>query len=147
MPEGLPAPLYLRVPTDLAFVRPSRKMIEGLLYAQRWPEDAVEEVALVATELVQNAIEHGSRADGSETTEIQIELLAGAVQLEVTDPGTGKDPRLLLERDVTLPVPLDAPRGRGLYLINRLATGLERGRIEGGGCRVRARMEPSEDEE
>lgn len=143
MPEGLSAPLVLRLPTDLAFVRPSRKMVEGLLRAQDWHDDLVEEVALIVTELVQNAIEHGSKADGSETADLSVELAEDSVLLEVSDPGTGKDPRLLMERDVTLPVPLDSPRGRGLFLINRLASSLERGRLDDGGCIVRARVEAS----
>lgn len=141
MPEGLPNPLLLQLPTDLVFVRPGRKMIEGLLGAQGWKEDDVEEAALVVTELIQNAIEHGSRADGSEQTTVAVHVQDGAVVLEVVDPGTGKDPRGLLERDVTAPVPLDASRGRGLYVVNRLVARLERERDAGGGCRVRVRLE------
>lgn len=143
MPEGLPAALRLLLPTDFVFVRPVRKMIEGLLRAQGWPEEVVEEVALVATELVQNAIEHGSRADGTEAADVTIRLDDTSVIVDVVDPGTGVDPCRLLDRDVAEPVPLDAPRGRGLFLINRLATWLERSRVEGGGCRVCARLESS----
>ena len=141
MPEGLPAPVRLVLVTDLVFVRVARKMLEGLLHAQGWGEEAVEEVALVATELVQNAIEHGSKNDGTEIAELWLRLDADAVVLEMTDPGTGKDPALLLDRDVEKPVPLDAARGRGLFLVNRLATRFERSRGDDGGCRVRARME------
>ena len=38
----------------------------------------------------------------------------------MTDPGTGKDPLGLLQRDVTLPPDLASPRGRGLFLIHRM---------------------------
>ncbi|MFV1959765.1 MAG: ATP-binding protein [Planctomycetota bacterium] len=141
MTECLPSSLVLHLPTDLAFVRPGRKMIEALLRAQGWPEDDLEEAALVATELIQNAIEHGSRGDGDEVTVVTIRVEEGAVEMEVLDPGTGRDPRELLELDVTLPVPLDAPRGRGLFLINRLATRLDRARDDGGGARVFVRLE------
>jgi len=141
MPEGLSAPVRLVLVTDLVFVRTARKMLEGLLNAQGWEEESVEEVALVATELVQNAIEHGSKNDGTEIVQLGIELDADAVVLDMTDPGTGKDPTLLLTRDVEQPVPLDAPRGRGLFLVNRLAMRFERSRDANGGCRVRARME------
>ena len=141
MPEGLSAPVSLLLVTDLVFVRAARKMLEGLLNAHGWEEESVEEVALVATELVQNAIEHGSKNDGTESVQLGIHLDADAVILEMTDPGTGKDPTLLLSRDVEQAVPLDAPRGRGLFLVNRLARRLERSRDANGGCRVRARME------
>ena len=141
MPQGLTAPVRLVLVTDLMFVRVARKMLEGLLHAQGWEEETVEEVALVATELVQNAIEHGSKNDGTEQAELTIRLSDDSIVLEMIDPGTGKDPALLLERDVEQPIPLDAPRGRGLFLVNRLARRLERSREESGGCRVRARME------
>jgi anti-sigma regulatory factor (Ser/Thr protein kinase) len=144
MPEGLPAPLHLTVPTDMAYVRPGRKMVEGLLGGQGWAEDDIEEAGLVVTELLQNAIEHGSRADGTERAELRVLVTADRIAFVVTDPGTGKDPRLLMERDVTVQVPLDAPRGRGLYLIHRLSLRLDRERTAMGGCLVRAVLECSE---
>jgi anti-sigma regulatory factor (Ser/Thr protein kinase) len=116
-------------------------MVEGLLYAQGWTEDDVEEAALVFTELIQNAIEHGSRADGTEHAAVEILLSEDAVQMEILDPGTGQAPAELLERDVTQRVPLDEPRGRGLFLVNRLAKEFERAPREAGGCRVRVRLE------
>jgi anti-sigma regulatory factor (Ser/Thr protein kinase) len=141
MPDGLPSPLYVHVPTDLAYVRPVRKMVEGLLYALGWEEDDVGDVSLILTEIVQNAVEHGSRADGTETVEISIHLQTGAMDVEVLDPGTGRDPRIALERDVEKPVPMDEPRGRGLFLIHRLAARFERSLGGSGGLRIRARKE------
>lgn len=141
MPHALSAPLWILVPTNLEFVRPGRKMIEAVLYAQGWEEDDVEEAALVATELLQNAIEHGSRNDGTETARLCLGVGERAVELIVVDPGTGKDPSELIARDVTATVPLDSPRGRGLFLINRLAANFVRARDDGGGARVEARVE------
>ena len=141
MPDGLPAPVCLEVPSDLAFVRPVRKMVEGLLYAQGWEEDDVDDASLIITEIVQNAVEHGSRADGKETIFVRIRMEAMAVEMEVEDPGTGEDPQIALERDVEKPVPMDQPRGRGLFLIYRLAGLLERRIADGGGLHIRARKE------
>lgn len=141
MPHALSAPLWIVVPTDLEFVRPSRKMIEALLYGQGWEEDDVEEAALVATELIQNAIEHGSRNDGTESARIRLTVSETTVEFVVVDPGTGKDPMGLLDRDVEAAVPLDSPRGRGLFLINRLAVDFVRARDDNGGARVQARLE------
>ena len=141
MPDALSAPVWIVLPTRLEFVRPGRKMIEALLYGQNWEEDDVEEAALVATELMQNAIEHGSRNDGTESARVRIAVSEGTVEFVVVDPGTGKDPAGLLERDVEAPVPLDSPRGRGLFLINRLAVDFVRARDDSGGARVQARLE------
>ena len=141
MPDGLPNAFRIDIPSDLAFVRPVRKMLEGLLYAQGWEEDDVDDASLIVTEIVQNAVEHGSRNDGSEQIEIAIHVRRTAVDLEVRDPGTGKDPTVAVERDVTAPVPMDEPRGRGLFLINRLSIGFERSVEDEGGLLIRARKE------
>lgn len=141
MPDGLPHAFVLDIPSDLAYVRPVRKMIEGLLYAQGWEEDDVDDASLILTEIVQNAVEHGSRGDGSERIHVSVHALDKAVEVEVRDPGTGKDPALAIERDVTAPVPMDEPRGRGLFLIHRLSAGFEREIADGGGLCIRARKE------
>ena len=141
MPQSLPEPLRIQVPTDLLYVRPVRKMLEALLHAQGWPEDDVDDAALIITEIVQNAVEHGSRADGRETVEISFHAHPDAVDLVVEDPGSGEDPRAVLDRDVEQPVPLDEARGRGLFLIHRLTARFERSLGAGGGLRVSARKE------
>lgn len=142
MLDGLPDPLHVRLPSDLAFVRPFRKMLEGLLAGQSWPEDAIEDAALVATEVVQNAIEHGSRADGHEAVTVLLWPTPEGLDLEVTDPGTGKDPQEVLRRDVTVPPDLTSPRGRGLFLIHTLSARFDRVLAPGGGCLIRVHLEP-----
>jgi serine/threonine-protein kinase RsbW len=140
VPEPLPAALTVAVPTDLGFVRPVRKMIEALLAAQGWDEEAVADVGLVATEVLQNAVEHGSRNDGTERVEVAVALEGSAATIEVLDPGTGRGPAALLAQDVTRPPPPDAPRGRGLFLVNRMVERLDRAASGGGGSRVRVRV-------
>lgn len=142
MPDGLPDALSLSLPSDLAFVRPFRKMLEGLLAGQAWPEESVEDAALVATEVVQNAIEHGSRADGREHVDVRIWATATGLQLDVTDPGTGKGPQAVLSKDVTIPPDIESPRGRGLFLIHTLSARFERELAPGGGCLIRVQLEP-----
>lgn len=141
MPERLPAAVTLRVPCDLIYVRPVRKMIEALLAGQGWEEEQIEDAALLATEVVQNAIEHGSRGDGEEQVELRVCVEDAAVDMECVDPGTGDDPREALNRDVSLPVPMDQPRGRGLYLMYRIATRMDRTLASTGGLCIRVRLE------
>lgn len=141
MPDALPSPLRLNVPTHLVFVRPVRKMLEGLLYAQGWEEDDVQDAGLMVTEIVQNAVEHGSKGDGSEEVSVVIDAGATAVVITVVDPGSGVDPQKALDRDIETPVPLDEARGRGLFLINRLAGCFERSISTSGGLCLKARKE------
>src|SRR5205085_1473116 len=126
----------VRVPTRLEMVRPVRKVLEALLASLGWSEDDVADVGLVATEVIQNAVEHGSRNDGSESVDVRCGVEEEAFVVEVVDPGTGKGASSLLDRDVTVPPPVDASRGRGLYLVHRMAKHMHRASLEGGGCLV-----------
>lgn len=53
--------LTVRIPTVLDAVRPVRKAVEALLASVGWTEDDAADAGLVVTEIVQNAVEHGSR--------------------------------------------------------------------------------------
>ncbi len=117
-----------------------RTLVETLLAAQGWSEEDTADVGLVATEILQNAIEHGSVNDGREAVALACTMAEpGVVILEIRDPGTGKGVASLLDRDVTRPPPIDAARGRGLFLVHRMAESLERLRSETGGSLVRVR--------
>jgi anti-sigma regulatory factor (Ser/Thr protein kinase) len=119
-------------------------MLEGLLASEGWGEEDVADVGLVATEVLQNAVEHGSKNDGSEAVEVRCTIPAAEVWIEVTDPGTGKGPQSLLARDVTVAPPLDSSRGRGLYLVARMSKEMERGLAPAGGALVRVRFRRAE---
>ena len=120
-------------------MRPVRKMVESLLQAQGWIEDDVDDASLIITEIVQNAVEHGSRNDGTELVQVRVGMQPDAVEFCVVDPGTGEDPQEALARDVEVMPPMDEPRGRGLFLIYRLAGAMERSIAETGGLCVQAR--------
>ena len=84
----------------------------------RWLADsldrsAVEDVKLLVSELVTNAVRH-PRSTGA--IELAVDIGRRCVRVEVTDPGTGfKRPRL------SAPTP-DALGGRGLLIVDRLAS-------------------------
>ncbi len=140
MPDAPPPVFQVRIPSDLEMVRPVRKILEGLLAAQGWGEEDVADVGLVATEVIQNAVEHGSRGDGEEEVVVRCALEGAEVVIEVRDPGTGKGTVSLLQRDVTVPPPMDSSRGRGLYLVHRMSQCMDRLAGEGGGSVVRVRF-------
>lgn len=139
MTAALPGVVRIRFTTRLEMVRPLRKILVAVLAAQGWPEEALEDAALVATEVLQNAVEHGSLHDGREEVALALTVLEDACELEVHDPGTGKGPHSLLGRDPAQPPDPSSDRGRGLFLVHRLAVALER-RQEGTGACVRVRL-------
>lgn len=133
-----------RIPTRLEVVGPLRRVLEALLASLGWSEDDTADAGLIATEVIQNAVEHGSRNDGGEEVAIRCRIDGKVVTLDVTDPGTGKGPDSLLQRDVTVAPPMDSSRGRGLYLVHRMSREMDRGRTDVGGSFVRVRMTPAE---
>lgn len=144
MTDAVRPVLDASIPTRLDVVGPVRRILEALLASLGWSEDDVADAGLIATEVIQNAVEHGSRNDGRETVTVACRIDGAVVTLDVTDPGTGKGPDSLLSRDVTVAPPMDSSRGRGLYLVHRMSRELDRGRAGHGGSFVRVRMSPAE---
>jgi anti-sigma regulatory factor (Ser/Thr protein kinase) len=77
--------------------------------------NAVSTACLVASELVSNSVRHAWFGAG-DRVELVVVMTDDTVRIEVVDPGPG-----FLRREPELPVP-DASRGRGLYLIQQLAS-------------------------
>ena len=140
-PDVRHAVLDALVLTELDRIRAVRRCAEGLLGSEGWNDDDAADVGLVVTELLQNAMEHGSRNDGAEAVRCRLTSRPeGVVEIEVHDPGTGKGFEALARRDVTAAPPLDAIRGRGLFLVHRMAESLERLRAGDGGSLVAVRL-------
>jgi anti-sigma regulatory factor (Ser/Thr protein kinase) len=80
--------------------------------AQRLGKRTLEDVRLLVTELITNALRHGSLKNGDEVS-VKASVDGGVVRIEVTDPGTGGE---VAPRD-------PGPRGGGygLYLVEQLA--------------------------
>lgn len=87
----------------------ARHRLADVLADQPMPADVVDSVLLVASELVANAVEHGG---GAESLELDRER--DAVLLRVWDGGLG--------RPEPHPLVLDSVRGRGLVLVEALAS-------------------------
>lgn len=140
-PEVRHAVLDVVVRTEFDRIRALRRCVEGLLACEGWNDDDAADVGLVVTELLQNAMEHGSRNDGAEAVGFTLTSKPeGTVEIEVYDPGTGEGFESLARRDVTAAPPLDAVRGRGLFLVHRMVESLERLRASDGGSLVAVRL-------
>ena len=98
----------LHLPAHMSSPRRARQFVDEVLH--RWQRDgAIDRLALIASELVTNAVRHAR-------TEITIELTAedGALHLEVFDRGAG--------RPVFLDADPDRPGGLGLPIVEALAS-------------------------
>ena len=88
------------------------------------------EAMLVTSEIVSNAISHGSRP--GDVIEIAFELVAGRLTIIVRDPARARNGPVMFTPDET------RPAGRGLLIVDRLADWSER--VCEGRREVRAEM-------
>jgi anti-sigma regulatory factor (Ser/Thr protein kinase) len=105
-----PADAVLRGVYGAADIPATRRTVAQWARSCGLPEERVEVLQLVASELATNSVRHGG---GSGTVAMWLER--GAAVVQFTDRGTVRDP--LTGR---LCPPLDAVGGRGLYLVNQL---------------------------
>lgn len=102
---------------NLRYVRPVRHFISALCALAEYDEDETESIALVATELLNNAIEHGAHGP-EEEIELTMRVTSERFSFVVLDPGRGGEnfARTAIAKASQMP-DLDEPRGRGLFLI------------------------------
>ncbi|MDA0932619.1 MAG: ATP-binding protein [Planctomycetota bacterium] len=127
----------LEVLPHVGQVRFLRADLRASLEACGVAEEAVDQLVLVADEIVNNAIEHGaSYREAADVLRLHVEVDDEAVRFEFVDPSAPAE--LVSQLDVMLRAcsegrpPLDSERGRGLFLI---ADGLEDVRVDAVGDR------------
>lgn len=81
--------------------------------AGRVPDPVIEDVGLLVSELVTNAVVHGSTGPDARVA-LRVVPAGAGVRVEVSDPGPGFAP------GDPLPDP-DGPAGYGLFLVTQLA--------------------------
>ncbi|GGK96165.1 hypothetical protein Sme01_31630 [Sphaerisporangium melleum] len=107
-------------PGDIASVPAARAWVRGLL-ANRIATSALDDVLLLLSEVVTNAVTHsasGSTTDGRVTVRVAVRGPAASrlVHVEVTDAGSATS------APVARMAAADSDGGRGLWLVNTLAT-------------------------
>ncbi|MEU0804427.1 ATP-binding protein [Streptomyces sp. NPDC005970] len=106
-------PVHWRFPALPTSVRRARHaVVESLPYG--FPPHLGEDLELLTSELVTNAIRHGACREDEEFVELVLWPADGHYWLAVSDPGTGKP--------VLADPAAEAENGRGLLLVDCLAT-------------------------
>ena len=89
------------------------------------PRSVRDDIALLVTELVTNAVRHGGASDRS--LQVGIRRHADRIRVEVVDPGTDFEPPATPSRG-------DASGGWGLFLVDRVAERWGVRRARAGTC-------------
>ena len=86
-------------------------------------QDNYGKILVAAMEAVNNAIQHGNKADPGKYVDIEMLLEGRNVIVIITDEGKGFDPRKV--PDPTRPENIEEINGRGVFLMSRLADSIE----------------------
>lgn len=124
----------LVIPSEPARISEADEFIETALRAHSVPDELVSDLAIAATELVNNAILHGNKKDPAKSVTILMEFESGEVTIRVEDQGAGFDPG-------AVPDPLAQENllrevGRGIFIVRSLMDNLTFERQPGGGMAV-----------
>ena len=86
-------------------------------------ESSRDDLGIVATELVNNAIHHGNKNNPNKMVHIQFFVNSDRIELRIKDEGDGFDPDAL--KDPLAPENLMSESGRGIFLIRNLMDRLD----------------------
>ncbi|HEY6933597.1 MAG TPA: ATP-binding protein [Marmoricola sp.] len=108
----MPSPLTfsLRLPADPVSVAAARNMVRTL--GAHLPDEKLRNAELIISELVTNAVRHGSRP--GETVRVELSTRDGQLQGCVTDNGPAFKPPMRLPRE-------GETGGFGLHIVQQLA--------------------------
>ncbi len=108
----------VRYPSSLDQLTRVDDDVERWLRDRNIPKDAIIDLTLAVSELVNNAIEHGNERDPEKKFSVTLRSRQGEIEISVADEGYGFDPD-------NLPNPLAEENhikssGRGLFVVKSL---------------------------
>jgi serine/threonine-protein kinase RsbW len=110
---------FLEIPSDLRMIEGVVGYLVGRCRAEAFEGPRLDlNFRVGVTEALANAVLYGNRADPEKTIRIEVCLDQECIEVRVSDQGEGFDPSLI--PDPTTPENLQAPTGRGIFLIRNL---------------------------
>lgn len=98
----------------------AEKLVDEVCNIYKVSEDYYGNILIAVTEAVNNAINHGNRADESKKVDIVFEKInLNTITFTIRDQGPGFDPETI--PDPTAPENIEKPNGRGIFLMKQLS--------------------------
>jgi serine/threonine-protein kinase RsbW len=122
------------IPSDPALIRDVDEFVETKLRELSLADAVVADIAICATEIVNNGINHGNKQDLNKTVTLELKLDPDQVVITVTDQGDSFDPNGV--EDPVDPRNLLREVGRGIFIVKHLMDTVDIRRNERGGTVV-----------
>lgn len=123
------------IPSDPGLIRQVDEFVESRLRELGIADTIVADIAICATEIVNNGIEHGNKEDPRKSVTLDMEVAGGEIRVTVSDEGKYFNPD-----EVENPVSennLLREVGRGIFIVRQLMDEVEITQGENGGTVVR----------
>ena len=112
--------IRLELPSDLSVIEHAIKLLaERCRDYRSYVQRALVNLRVAVSEALSNAILYGNRGDRSKKVRIRANVDAWSIKVQVSDEGSGFDPRRV--PDPTSDGAIEEPGGRGLFLLKQLA--------------------------
>ena len=108
----------LIISSDTTHLTKVEKLSEEVARFAQLDESDSDDLGIVTTELVNNAIHHGNHDDPSKKVIISFTVNTKKIEIRIKDQGNGFDPAKL--KDPLAPENLMSESGRGIFLIRNL---------------------------
>jgi serine/threonine-protein kinase RsbW len=118
-----PRKFELEFSSDTKYLENVEKLSSKVAHYANLSESDSDDLGIVTTELVNNAIHHGNNNDPDKLVHITFIVDDKKIQLRILDQGSGFNPDKL--KDPLAPENLLNESGRGIFLIRNLMDGLE----------------------
>ncbi|HFE64361.1 MAG TPA: ATP-binding protein [Caldithrix sp.] len=108
----------LIIPSVTSELGKVEKLSQYISHKASFSEEQSDNLAIVLTELVNNAIVHGNKLDADKKVIVKVIFYRDRVQVSVKDEGSSFDPSTL--KNPTDPENLWKENGRGIFLVRNL---------------------------
>ncbi|MFA8433892.1 MAG: ATP-binding protein [Marinifilaceae bacterium] len=113
----------LEFPSELENISRVEKLIDEISVTHNLSSEIYGKISVAIIEAVNNAILHGNKLDTSKKVRIEYNIEEDYINFAVEDEGIGFDFQNI--PDPTLPENIEKTHGRGIFLMNHLADGIE----------------------
>jgi serine/threonine-protein kinase RsbW len=118
-----PRKFELKFSSDIKYLENVEKLSSKVSRYVKLSDSDSDDLGIVTTELVNNAIHHGNNNDPDKLVHIVFTVDQEKIELRIIDQGSGFNPDRL--KDPLAPENLLNESGRGIFLIRKLMDGLE----------------------
>ncbi len=108
----------ISIPASLKYLTDVDEFVEGFLRRSGAEESAIADIAISVSELINNAVAHGSASSPDQPIVVTIDRTDGLIKIGVSDPGGGFDPDSI--DDPLADENLLKEAGRGIFIVRSL---------------------------